>query len=90
MVDQDVGMDACANFGESRLKLSEASFWSFSNVDDFRQEVNSDVISSEFVDTTCVKVRVVFGISRSNRSRDIRLTHFVATNNDDDTGRRTL
>ena len=27
MVDQDVGMDDCANFGDSRLKLSEASFW---------------------------------------------------------------
>ena len=25
-VDQDVGMDICANFGDSRLKPSEASF----------------------------------------------------------------
>ena len=26
MADQDVGMDVCANFGDSRLKPSEASF----------------------------------------------------------------
>ena len=26
MVDQDVNMDVCAIFGDSRLKLSEASF----------------------------------------------------------------
>ena len=26
MVDQDAGMDVCANFGDSRLKLSQASF----------------------------------------------------------------
>ena len=26
MVNQDVGMDVCANFGDSRLKPSEASF----------------------------------------------------------------
>ena len=63
-VDQDVGMDVCANFGDSRLKP-------FSNVDNFRPEVQSDVISGVAVDPTGVKVPVKFGDSRSNRSRDI-------------------
>ena len=48
----------------------------------------SDVISGAVVDATGVKVRVKFGDSVSNRSRDIRLSHFVM--NDDDAGRRTL
>ena len=29
IADQDVSMDACASFGYSRLKPSEASFWAF-------------------------------------------------------------
>ena len=40
MADQDVSTDVCANFGDSRLKPSEASFSTlFSNVDNFRPEV---------------------------------------------------
>ena len=69
MADQDVGMDACANFG--------------------------DVISGVFVDPTGVKVPGKFVNSRLNRSREIRLPHFVTNDNDDDdddndANRRTL
>jgi len=35
--DQDVGMDVCANFGDSRLKPSEASFSA-----SFRTSITSD------------------------------------------------
>ena len=45
----------------------------------FRPEVVIDVISGAVVDPTGVKVRVKFGDSRSNRSRDIRLPNFVRT-----------
>ena len=52
----------------------------FLNVDNFRPEVYSDVISGVVVDPTGVKkVGVKFGDSKSNRSRDIRLLHFVQT-----------
>ena len=37
MVDHDVGMDVCANFGNSRLKLSEAPFSAI-----FRMSITSD------------------------------------------------
>ena len=40
----------------------------FSNVDNFRLEVDSDVVSSVVKDPTGVKVPVKFGDSRSNRS----------------------
>ena len=36
-VDQDVGMDVCANFGDSRLKRSEMSFSAL-----FRKSITSD------------------------------------------------
>ena len=66
----------------------------FSNVDNFRPEVDSDVISGVvIVDPTGVKIRVKFGDSRSNHSRDIRLLHFVTNDDDDDdddAGRPTL
>ena len=53
-------------------KQSEAAFSTiFQN--NFRLEVVSDVISGVVVDPTDMKVRVKFGDSRSNRSRDIRL-----------------
>ena len=56
------------------------------NVDSFRPEVRSDVMSMVVVGPTGVKVRVKFGDSRSNSSsRDIGLPHFV-TNDDDDAG----
>ena len=55
-------------------------FGPFSNVDNFRPEVHGDVISGSVVDPT--------GDSRLNRSRDIRLPHFVM--NDDDADRWTL
>ena len=50
-----------------------------------------DAISSAVVDSTCVKVRVKFGDSKSNRFRDIRLPHFVTNDDDnDDADRRTV
>ena len=49
-------------------------------------EVVSAVISGIIIDPTCLKDPVKFGNSRSNRSRDIRLPHFVT--NEDDTGVR--
>ena len=45
----------------------------------FRPKVVSDVISGVVVDPTGLKVCVKFGYSRPNRSRDIRLPHFVRT-----------
>ena len=42
-----------------------------------RSEAASDVISDVIVDPTGVDVRVKFGDSKSNRSRDIGLPHFV-------------
>ena len=55
-VDQDGGMDVYANFGDSRLKPSEASSSAV-----FRTSITSDrkytVISGVVVDTTGVKVR---------------------------------
>ena len=59
--------------------------------DNFRPEAASDVISGVAVEPTGVKVRVKFGDSRQNRSRDIRLPHFVTNYDaDNDAGRRTL
>ena len=40
----------------------------------FRPEADSDVISGAIVEATGMEVRVKFGGSRSNRSRDIRLS----------------
>ena len=40
------------------------------------------------VDPTGMKIPVKFGDSRSNRSRDLPLPHFVTNNDDDDAGRR--
>ena len=74
-----------SNFGDFRLKLSEASFFGrFSTVDNFRLEVYSDVMSGAIVDLTgkvCVKK---IGDSRSHSSRDIRLPHFVTNDDDND------
>ena len=50
----------CAKFGDSRLKPSA----SFSAVDNFRLEADSDVISDVVVDPTGVKICVKFGDSR--------------------------
>ena len=52
-------------------------------MDKIRPEVCSDVISDVCCRPTGVKVHVNLGDSRSNRSHDIRLRHFV-TNDDDD------
>ena len=67
-------------------------FSPFSNVDSFRLEVYNDVISGVVVDPMGMKVPVKFGESRSNRSIDIRLPHFVMNDDDnnDAAGRRTL
>ena len=63
----------------------------FSNVENFRPVVDSDVISGVVVEPAGVKVRVTYVDSRSNCSRDIRLPHFVTNDdNDDAAGRRTL
>ena len=54
-------------------------------------EVDSDVISGVIVDPISVKVAVKCGDSRSNRSPDIRLPHFVTSDGDyDDAGGQTL
>ena len=53
------------------------------NFDHCQPQVCSDVISGEVIDPTGVKVRVKFGDSRSYRSRDIRLPHFMRNDNDD-------
>ena len=45
----------------------------------FRPEVVRDVISGPNVGWVGMDVPVKFGDSRSNRSRDIRLSHFVLT-----------
>ena len=58
-------------------------FGSLSNVDNFRLEVYADIVSGTVVDPTGMKAHVKFGDSMSNRSRDIRLPHFVANDNDD-------
>ena len=73
MADQDVGMGVCANIGDSRLKPSIGGviFGPSSNVDNFRPEVYSDVISSVIVDLRGVRIHVKFGNSRYNQSRDI-------------------
>ena len=47
MADQDVGMDGCANFGDSRLQVSEASFSA-----PFQTSISSDrkdVVTSHMV-----------------------------------------
>ena len=52
----------------------------------FRPEVVSDVIFGILVDPAGLKVPVKFGDSRSYRSRDIRLPHYVTNDNDNDAG----
>ena len=49
-------------------------------------------MSGMVVDQTGMKVHLKFGHSRLNSYRDIRLSHFVTNNDDDndDVGRRTL
>ena len=47
--------------------------------DNFRPEVASDVISGVDVELAGMNVPVKFGDSMSNRSRDIRVLHFVRT-----------
>ena len=73
-----------------RNKMPISAFSAVSNVDNFRLQVDSDVVSGVVVDPTGVKIPVKFGDSRSNRSRNIRLPHFATNDNDDDAGRRTL
>ena len=62
------------NSTHSRLRPHFRPFFDF---DDCQQEVVSDVIYGVVVEPAGVKVRVKFGDSRSNSSRDIRLPHFV-------------
>ena len=49
----------------------------FSKVDNIRPEVASDVMPGVVADTTDMGVSVKFGYSRSHRSLDMRLPHFV-------------
>ena len=71
--------DKCVKFRNPRLnvlekfdpKPPEAIFRVFFR-DDFRPDVFSDVISFLAVDQVGMDVRIKFGDSRSNRSRDIR------------------
>ena len=55
----------------TRIRPKGVIFGSFSNVDDFRPEAQSDIISGMVVSPMGVKVSVKFGDSRSNSSRDI-------------------
>ena len=63
-------------------------------LDNCQPEVVSDIISGVVMETVGEKFRVKYGDSKSKRSRDIRLPHFVTNddndNDDDDVGRRTL
>ena len=68
-------------------KPSEAAFSAIFQTS-INADWNRDVISGMIVDPSGVKAYVNFGYSRSNRSGDVRLPHFVT--NDDDAGRRTL
>ena len=93
--------DTRAQFGDPRINLSRdippeaicgGIFEGFFR-GSFRPEAVSDVVSAAVIDPTCVKVPVKFGDSKSNRSRDTRLPHFVTNDyddDDDDAGRRTL
>ena len=54
-------MDACAKFGGSRLKPSRRHFGRFSNVDNFRPEECSDVISGVGADPRGAKFCVKLG-----------------------------
>ena len=75
MADQNVGMDVYANFGDSRLKSSEAPFSAL-----FRKSITSDrkhKVTSYLCDCRTDGL---------DGSRDIRLPHFVT--NDDDAGVR--
>ena len=53
----------------------------FFNFDNCQPEVASDLISCMAVQYVGVDVCVKFGDSRSNRSQDIRLPHFVTEDN---------
>ena len=55
-----------------------------------RPEVSltSDAVSDVFIDQTGVKIPVKIGDSSSNRSRDMRLPHFVTNDGDNDAGVR--
>ena len=64
-----------------------AAFSTVLNFDNCQPEVDSDVIFNVVVDPTGMKFLVKFGDSRSNRSRGIRLPHFVTN---DDADRRRL
>ena len=86
--------DKPVKLGDPRLNVSReippeaaegAIFDHFSNVDNFRPEVESDVIFGAVVDPHGMRVCVKLCDSRSHRSRDIRLLNFVTN---DDTGKR--
>ena len=63
----------------TRIRPKAVIIGRFSNVDNFRPEVRSDIISGMVVGPMGVKASVKLGDSRSNRSRDIRLPQFVRT-----------
>ena len=60
------------------------------NVDKYRSKAYGDVISGVVVDSTGETVPVKLDDSRSNRSRDILLPHYVTNDDDNDAGRLTL
>ena len=49
---------------------------------DFRPEAAGGIITGGAIEAVDLDVRVKFGCSRSNRSRDIRPTHFVPMTTD--------
>ena len=65
---------------------SHVLFYGTSTATNYQPEEASDVVSGMAVQYVSVDVCVKYGDSRSNRSRDIRLPHFVTdkrTTNDD-------
>ena len=74
---------ASGGISRERFKLGPRNFTSCLKFDNCQLEAVCDVMSSEVVDPTGVDVRAQDGDSRSNRSRDIRLPHFVTSGDDD-------
>ena len=72
---RDPGLYLCPEMSPEAVRYG--IFDRFSSVDNFRPEGASDVISGVIVDPASMGDPVKFGDSKSNRSRDIRLPHFV-------------
>ena len=65
------------------METVEGGIFDSSFRDNFRPEVDSDVISGVAIKQLGVNIRVEFGDSKPNRSRDIRVAGFVMDNDVD-------